>query len=40
MLAMSHDKSRFLSVRNLRSIPDPRGTLTAIDDVSFDIAPG
>jgi peptide/nickel transport system ATP-binding protein len=30
-----------LSVRNLRvEIPTRRGVLTAIDDLSFDIAPG
>jgi peptide/nickel transport system ATP-binding protein len=38
---MSNDGSPLLSVRNLRiEFPTRRGTLVAVDDISFDIAPG
>ena len=35
------ETSPLLSVRNLRiEFPTRRGTLVAVDDISFDIAPG
>ena len=38
---MQGDNQALLSVRNLRiEFPNRRGTLVAVDDISFDIAPG
>ena len=40
-MAAASDKQPLLEVRNLRvEFPTRRGTLLAVDDVSFDIAPG
>ena len=41
MAAASMDTTPLLEVRHLRvEFPTRRGTLLALDDVSFDIAPG
>ncbi|MBI1244012.1 MAG: ATP-binding cassette domain-containing protein [Alphaproteobacteria bacterium] len=40
-MTMAPDRTKLLEVRNLRvEFPMRRGTLVAVDDVSFDIAPG